>query len=93
MAQTSDSDDLAPALDLLDGVVYVDAAGDVTGVVYYADEVGRYYAVDRYALLGLAERLARGEADAYSLWCADEGADVPSAKTAHKAARKAGLWT
>lgn len=90
MAQTSDSDDLAPALDLLDGEVYFDADGDIAGVVYYAAEVGRYYAVDRYGLLDLAERLERGERDAYSLWCAEGGA-VPSSETARGAARKAGF--
>lgn len=87
---TQTNDDLAPALDLLDGEAYFDANGDIAGVVYYAAEVGRYYAVDRYGLLDLAERLERGERDAYSLWCA-EGEVAPSSQTARGAARKAGL--
>lgn len=78
--------DITPALDKLDGRVYVDDAGHIAGFVYYASETRRYYAVDLSQIEGLAARLAAGEPDAYSLWCAAEGYAGDGFSTAAEAA-------
>lgn len=66
--------DLTAALALLDGVEYRDGDDNsLTGVVYYAAETRRYYAVDVQAVEDLAARLEHGDPEAYSRWCAEEG--------------------
>lgn len=82
---------ITSAIDKLDGRVYVDDAGDIAGLVYYAAETRRYYAVDLSQIEGLAARLAAEEPDAYSLWCASEGYAGDGFSTEEEAALDADL--
>ena len=90
MTNAYDTTDLTAALALLDGVEYRDGDDNsLTGVVYYAAETRRYYAVDVQAVEDLAARLERGDPEAYSLWCAETGYADPY-RTAAQAATAEG---
>ncbi len=83
---------LTQAINKLDGQTYEDSDGDLLGVVYFAAETRRYYAVDVDQLIDLAARLRRGDTDAYSRWCAEDGYSGDGHVTEDEAALVAG-WT
>lgn len=55
-------------------------------VVYRDDGTRMYYVVDIYECESLGRRLASGERDAYSLWCADTTAEEYDTEAAALAA-------
>ena len=64
---------IAAAVERLDAVRLAD--GDYA---YRAEETARWYVVTESDLRDLGERMARGESDAYSHWCArDAGSAAP----------------
>lgn len=53
--------------------------------IYYADETREYYLVDEEQLESLGDRILRGETEAYSRWCAEEGYSEEGYRTEEEA--------
>lgn len=68
MTTTQTTTDLTAAIELLDAEPQADGS-----YVYYASETTSHWRVSVEAMGDLARRLAAGEPDAYSHWCAEPG--------------------